>query len=249
MNLQTTHIIKDYDNISLLEMNNVSLMKRTDTKFIIHQKELIPLLINIRDRYRILEIDGHRMMTYSSLYFDTPSKKFYHDHHNGKVNRTKIRIRKYVESARCYLEVKQKDGTGRTNKTRVPIPDFETNLSDESLNFIEQVTQKSFELEPIIWNNFNRITLVHKTAQERLTIDFNLMFKFQDSTKTYDNLVIIEVKQQRFSRTSPVVHQLKKKQINPYSLSKYCIGMISMYHDLKYNRFKEKIIKINKLTA
>jgi len=249
MNLQTTHIINDYDNISLLEMNDVSLMKRTDTKFIIHQKELIPLLKNIRDRYRILEIDGHRMMTYSSLYFDTPSKKFYHDHHNGKVNRTKIRIRKYVESARCYLEVKQKDGTGRTNKTRIPMRDFETDLSDESLNFIQDVTQKSFDLEPIIWNNFNRITLVNKSAQERLTIDYNLMFKLHDSTKTYDNLVIIEVKQERFSRTSPVVLQLKKKQINPYSLSKYCIGMISMYHDLKYNRFKEKIIKINKLTA
>lgn len=127
--------------------------------------------------------------------------------------------------------------------------DFETDLSDESLNFIQDVTQKSFDLEPIIWNNFNRITLVNKSAQERLTIDYNLMFKLHDSTKTYDNLVIIEVKQERFSRTSPVVLQLKKKQINPYSLSKYCIGMISMYHDLKYNRFKEKIIKINKLTA
>ena len=249
MNLETTHILKDFKRISLEEMNSVSLMKRTDTKFIIHKKELVPLLTNIKDRYKVLEIDGHRKMTYSSLYFDTPSKKFYHDHHNGKVNRTKIRIRKYVESAQCYLEVKQKDGTGRTHKTRISIPNFETDLSDESLSFIQKVTHKSFDLEPIIWNNFNRITLVNKTAQERLTIDFNLLFKQHDATKSYDNLVIIEVKQERFNRTSPVVYQLKKKQINPYSLSKYCIGMISMYQDLKYNRFKEKIIKINKLTA
>ncbi|WP_340158977.1 polyphosphate polymerase domain-containing protein [uncultured Maribacter sp.] len=249
MNLQTTHIIDDFDSTSLEEMNSVSLMKRTDTKFIIHEKDMTAVLKKIRGQYRVLEIDGRRMMTYSSLYFDTPSKKFYHDHHNGKVNRTKIRIRKYVESDHCFLEVKQKDGKGKTTKTRTPIPDFETDLSDGSLNFIQEVTQRSFDLQPIIWNEFNRITLVNKTARERLTIDFNLSFKLNDSTKIYENLVIIEVKQERFSRTSPVVRQLKEKQTNPYSLSKYCIGMISIYHDLKYNRFKEKIMKINKLTV
>jgi len=172
-----THILGAFEIISLDEMNTVSLMKRTDTKFIIHEKELITVLKNIKDEYKILEVDGHRIMTYSSLYFDTPSKKFYHDHHNGKVNRTKIRMRKYVESDTCFLEVKQKDGKGKTNKTRTFIPDFETNLSHDSLDFIQNITNESFDLEPIIWNKFNRITLVNKTAQERLTIDLNLSFK------------------------------------------------------------------------
>lgn len=105
--------------------------------------------------------------------------------------------------------------------------------------------QKNFNLEPIIWNEFNRITLVNKTAKERLTIDLNLSFKTNHSSKSFDNLAIIELKQERFSRTSPFAQQLKLKHINPYKLSKYCIGMISVYNDLKYNRFKKKLIKMN----
>ncbi|MDE3742018.1 polyphosphate polymerase domain-containing protein [Maribacter polysaccharolyticus] len=242
-------IINAFDSISLEEMNNVALMKRTDTKFIVHKKELISVLKKIIQDYKVLEIKGNRIMTYASLYFDTPAKKFYYDHHNGKVNRTKVRMRKYVESDICFLEVKQKDGRGKTKKTRTSINDFEMDLSDTSIDFIQNVTHESYDLEPIIWNKFNRITLVNKTAKERLTIDLNVSFKINNTFKTYDNLVIIEVKQERFNRTSPVVRQLKEHQTNPYGLSKYCIGMISVYEDLKYNRFKRKILKINKITA
>lgn len=249
MSNKIAHIVKELKPISLSEMDSVSLMKRTDTKFVIHERDLIAVLESIQDQYRVLEIDGNRILTYSSLYFDTEKKKFYHDHHNRKVNRTKIRMRKYVESDICFLEIKQKDGKGKTTKTRTSIPDFEPNLSDKSLSFIKETTKREFDLEPIIWNEFNRITLVNIEAKERLTIDLNLSFKQNNSFKAYNNLVIIEVKQERFSRTSPVVKQLKAIHINPYNISKYCIGMIGVYNDLKYNRFKKKLMKINKITA
>ncbi|WP_445956435.1 polyphosphate polymerase domain-containing protein [Yeosuana sp.] len=241
--------IQNFSPISLEEMDNVKLMKRTDTKFVIHEKDLVSVLKSIEDEYRVVEIKSNRITTYSSLYFDTPEHKFYKDHHNGKNNRTKIRIRKYVESDICFLEIKQKDGKGNTTKTRTSIPDFEPNLLEKSLEFIQHTTQETFELKPIIWNQFNRVTLVNKTAKERLTIDVNLSFKKNGTLKTYDNLVIIELKQERFNRSSPIVQQLKSKQINPYSISKYCIGMIGIYNELKYNRFKEKLLKINKITA
>lgn len=246
---QTAHIINAFETISLKEMENVSLMKRTDTKFVIHEKHLIEVLESIKDQYRVLEINKNRMLPYSSLYFDTPKKKFYIDHHNRKVNRTKVRIRKYVESGICFLEIKQKDGKGKTTKSRISIDDFEPELSENSTNFIQKITKQNYDLAPSIWNKFNRITLVNKTAKERLTIDLNLSFKKNNDFKTFTNLVIIELKQERFTRTSPIVKQLKSKQINPYSLSKYCIGMISIYNELKYNRFKKKLIKINKITA
>jgi hypothetical protein len=249
MNQNISHLVKALTPISLKEIEGAALMKRTDTKFVIHENQLLSVLNTVKDEYFVLEIDGKRIMTYSSLYFDTQDKKFYNDHHNGKVNRTKIRMRKYVDSDICFLEIKQKDGKGNTTKTRTSIDDFEPDLSNESIVFIQETTKSNLNLEPIIWNEFNRITLVNKTAKERLTIDLNLSFKKSGSFKTYNNLVIIEVKQERFTRTSPVVQQLKSKQINPYSISKYCIGMISIYNDLKYNRFKKKLMKINKITA
>ncbi len=249
MKEQVKHIIESFEKTNLKEMDSVSLMKRTDTKFVIHEKHLIEVLERIKNQYKVLEIDKNRIMPYASLYFDTPTKKFYNDHHNRKVNRTKVRMRKYIASNICFLEIKQKDGKGKTTKSRIKIDDFEPEMSKNSIDFIQKTTKQQFNLKPIIWNKFNRITLVNKTAKERSTIDLNLAFKKNGAFISFDNLVIVELKQERFTRTSPVVKELKLKQINPYKLSKYCIGMISIYNDLKYNRFKKKLIKINKITA
>jgi len=249
MKKQLSHIINNLESISFKEMDSVSLMKRTDTKFVIHEKQLVDVLETIKDQYQVLKINENRMMTYSSLYFDTQDKKFYNDHHNGKINRTKVRMRKYVESDSCFLEIKQKDGKGKTTKSRIQIKDFETNLSKDLIDFISKTTSEKLELKPIIWNKFNRITLVNIQEKERLTIDLNLCYKMDKYEKDYSNLVIIEVKQERFNRVSPIVKALKSNYINPYSISKYCIGMTRIYPQLKYNRFKKKLIKINKISA
>jgi len=249
VNKNISNIIDNILPISLKEMDDVSLMKRTDTKFIIPENKLQSVLTIIKDQYKILEINKNRIMSYSSLYFDTNTKKFYQDHHNGKNNRIKVRMRKYLESDICFFEIKQKDGKGKTTKSRIEINDFDSKLHDEYIDFIETKTSQRFDLIPIISNKFNRITLVNNTEKERLTIDLNLSFTKNESIKEYNNLVIIEVKQEKFNRNSPVIKALKNKGINPFRISKYCIGMISLYKDLKYNRFKEKLIKINKITS
>ncbi|MEP1489624.1 MAG: polyphosphate polymerase domain-containing protein [Algibacter sp.] len=241
--------ISKFSSISLEEMNSVALMKRTDTKFVINKLQLVSVLKGLDTHYKVLEINDDRIMSYSSLYFDTPNNKFYNDHHNGKNNRTKVRQRKYIESNLCFLEIKQKNGKGETHKTRIPVSDFETNLSKPSTDFIFKTTEQEYDLLPSLWNGFNRITLVNIKSKERVTIDLNLTYKINDIEKNYENLVVIELKQERFNRNSEIVKTLKSYKQNPYSISKYCIGMISLYSDLKYNIFKKKIIKINNTIA
>ncbi|WP_405607490.1 polyphosphate polymerase domain-containing protein [Polaribacter sp. Asnod1-A03] len=242
-------VIKNFTPISLKEMNSVALMKRTDTKFVVNKSQLMSILEGLKNDYKVLEINKDRIMSYSSLYFDTESNKFYNDHHNGKNNRTKIRQRKYVESDLCFLEIKQKNGKGETNKTRIPVKDFELNLTQASKEFISNTTQQDYNLEPSLWNGFNRITLVNIKNKERVTLDLNLKYKINKVEKNFENLVVIEVKQERFNRRSQIVKALKSIKQNPYSISKYCIGMISLYNDLKYNVFKKKLIRINNIIA
>lgn len=242
-------IINQFSSISLIEMNSVSLMKRTDTKFVINKYQLAIVLESIKNNYKVLEIDANRIMSYSSLYFDTLENKFYNDHHNGKKNRTKIRQRKYIESDLCFLEIKQKNGKGETNKSRIQVNDFEKDLTNISKEFIANTTNKEYNLVPSLWNGFNRITLVNLASKERVTIDLNLSYNINDVKKGFENLVIIEVKQERFNRKSEIIKSLKSIRQNPYSISKYCIGMISLYNDLKYNLFKKKLIKINNTIA
>ena len=199
-NLQ--NIIKKLDSISLDELDRVKLQNRTDTKFVF-QANLLPAILNdIREYYAILEIDYSRTNNYQTLYYDTKDLQSYTQHHNGKMNRIKVRFRKYIESNLNYLEVKLKNNKGRTIKSRKKRTEIETSLSDFSKDYINKKSfYNSEDLIPVLWNTFTRLTLAHKTKNERLTIDLNLNFKSfaNDKEQHIPYLIIAEVKQEKAS--------------------------------------------------
>ncbi len=240
--------IFQFQKISLEEMDLVALQKRKDTKFVVNISHLPFILEELKNNYRVLEIGEKRLMSYSSLYLDTPDFIFYNDHHNGRINRTKIRQRKYVDSNLTFIEIKKKNGKGETDKYRKQIPDFETNLTQSTKDYIRKITARNLELQPSLWNDFQRITLVNLANKERVTIDINLTFSIDNKLKEYSELVVIELKQAKFDRTSEVVKILKNIHCNPYSISKYCVGATNLYQDLKYNLIKKKLLKINKIS-
>ena len=221
-------------------------MKRVDTKFIISHSQLVQVLDMVQSDYSALEIKNNRLMTYASDYYDTKNNKFYLQHHNKIVRRTKIRIRNYIESDLYFLEIKQKDTKGNTIKNRIPKTSMEETLSKDSISFIEQTTGERLHLRKSLSNGFQRITLVSTELKERVTIDLNLSYNGEILNK---DLVIVELKQEKFNRKSPIVKALRSISTHPYSVSKYCIGMASLHPKLKQNHFKQKFLTINKLTA
>lgn len=241
--------IKYLEPVSLDEMKRVALMNRFDTKFICHRRHLVPILEKLKEAYKVLEIEGKRISDYKNQYFDTQKLKFYTDHHNGKGHRTKVRMRTYADTGLSYIEVKQKDNKGRTRKTRKQIAGFTSILSDECLDFVGAMTPVEVTHTSVLFNQFNRITLVNNRLQERITLDFNLSFKSDKVAIEYPKLAIIEVKQPRLSRSSAIFKCLKSLRINPYRISKYCMGISSLRADAKTNLYKEKLRKINKITS
>ena len=237
----------NFDKTTLAEMNSVSLMKRVDTKFILKESQLLEVLSKLYDDYKILEIDQERLMKYSTLYFDSQNKKCFKDHHNGKLNRYKIRMRKYLVSDICFLEIKKKNNLGITNKIRRQIKDFETDLTLESKEFITNSNINNLLLEPSLYNNFSRMTFVNKSEAERLTIDVDLSFSFGAKEKKFDKLVVIEIKQEGKRLNTTINRVLKSMSILPTNFSKYCIGISNTLDNIKSNRFKEINLKINKL--
>ena len=237
----------NFDKTTLAEMNSVSLMKRVDTKFILKESQLLEVLSKLYDDYKILQIDQERLMKYSTLYFDSQNKKCFKDHHNGKLNRYKIRMRKYLVSDICFLEIKKKNNLGITNKIRRQIKDFETNLTSESKDFITKSNINNLLLEPSLYNNFSRMTLVNKNESERITIDVDLSFSFGTDEKKFDKLVVVEIKQEGKRLNTTINRALKSMSILPTNFSKYCIGISNIIDNIKSNRFKEINLKINKL--
>jgi hypothetical protein len=100
-----------------------------------------------------------------------------------------------------------------------------------------------------MWNSFQRITLVNKILNERLTFDFNINFHYLNTERKFNNLVISELKHEDLNRNSPFYALMKSLQIRRYRLSKYCLGSIEIYgkNQLKFNRFKKKLLHLKKI--
>jgi VTC domain len=239
------NVLNLMQSITLEEMDSVKLMNRVDTKFAFSIDELITFLPELSKTYRILEVKGTRLPYYESLYFDDDKFSFYSDHHNGKTDRYKVRFRNYTESDLSFLEIKHKI-KGRTDKKRIKVDSIVEELTQAHKDFIEKVTLSDRVLQPTMWNSFNRLTLVSLELNERLTLDFNLTFKWEEEKINFNQLVIAELKQEEVNRNAPFYALMKFFKIRPYRLSKYCIGTIELHktEGIKYNRFKEKLLKL-----
>lgn len=239
-------ILQNFQPITLEEMDAVKLMNRTDTKFVLNRTFFNQILSELATSYRVLEIEKKRTSSYKTLYYDTKEFQLFLDHHNGRGNRFKVRIRNYVESKLFFLEIKNKF-KGRTDKKRRKVEDFQMELNPESIKYINKVVGKDITLMPKLWNSFDRITLVNTKEIERLTLDLNLTFEWHDKKRAFEHIVVAELKQENVNRNSLFYSLMKKNTVRPNSISKYCVGGIALNPELKGNNFKDKFILIDKL--
>ena len=250
--LQQSDIWNRMQHISLEEMKTVTLMSRIDTKFVTHQKYLIPILERAESyRYRV-QYTTCALNGYDTTYYDTESMQMYLMHHNRKLHRQKIRCRTYTDSGISFLEIKDKSNKGRTNKIRILVKDSNDDklrMNEKAVNFIASNSPFDFlKLLPTVETDFYRITLVNEQKTERITIDVNLTFKnFVNGTHaSLDDLIIIELKQDgRYNSTMKSI--LNEFRIKPFHVSKYCIGTAMTDPEVKSNRFKRKLHLMNKI--
>lgn len=240
-------LLSDCTPISLEETEQVSLLNRSDTKYVFPSSALTDVVRRIGETYRVLTIDECRLFRYANMYFDTPDRMFYHHHHNGKLNRCKIRSRRYVESGNSFFEVKLKLNGRRTHKERIPHGDDMSVIGSDASELIRASTGiDSGSLEPVLAVHYARMTFVHTVRCERLTIDTSLWFE-NGKQRRLDGVIIAEVKQDRLSRESDFMKLMQERRLLPLSISKYCIGTALTCTDIKLNRFKPKLRTLQKV--
>ena len=241
-------ILSEFDPISLQQMDNVKLQNRIDTKFMLRENILPKILDQMKENYFILDIKGLRYNHYETLYFDTKNFDLYLRHHNGGVNRYKFRARKYVESNLHFFEVKFKNSKGRTIKDRIKRPEISHQISDSSHELVKNISNINPDsLVSKLWVNYRRMTFVNKYSEERLTIDTKLTFVDEHQTIPIVGLVIAEVKQGSSRDKSPFISLMRQYRIKEKSISKYCLGVISLNNTIKKNNFKPTLLYIQKL--
>ena len=239
-------------SISLDEMEGVKLMNRIDTKYLITEGQLRDILLRIRDGYYAQEVEGNRLSPYSTVYYDTPELTMYLIHHDRHLVRDKVRVRTYIDSHLTFCEVKHKNNKGRTKKKRIevePTPNIIDN--PEAAAFLaEKQPYPVSSLSTHLVTLFDRFTFVNYDKTERLTIDCNLRFENlrNGNTASMAPLAVMELKQdgRAHSLLKDVLFELR---IRPFKVSKYCIGTCMTRPEVKQNRFKKKLRRIEKLKA
>ena len=244
---QLIKLLSSFDTISLKEIDSFKSMNRTDTKFAFNEAFLPELLDLIKPYYNCLQIESKQIANYQTLYYDTSDLMLYYKHHNGSLNRYKVRQRNYLDSKLCFLEVKFKNNKGRTIKERIEQNDLSTNFNFEDFEFLnKKLPFNPNILFPTVLVNYKRITLVNKFKDERLTIDVNIEFKKDNELIKLHNLVVAEVKQDK-KVVSPFLKQIKKLHFIEGSISKYCLAIIFSYKNVKKNNFKEKLLSLKSI--
>ncbi len=230
------------ETFSLAELEEADLLERKDFKYVFNNKHLPEVLHAIAPYYNILNINGNYFTNYITKYYDTIDFKYYLQHHNGLANRFKIRTRRYQESDLNFFEVKFKNNKNWTDKKRYRIQSLEQDISAYIATATKDILEQKLDVQ------YLRITLLSKDSSEKITLDLNLNYSNEQSSKSFDKICIAEVK----SKTHhPYIFRQNMKILGyrNTSLSKYCFGIATLYDNIKMNNFKPTINKIFKLIA
>lgn len=242
-------VLARFAPISLPEVANLVWSNRVDTKFALSEAQLPELLSALSSEYRVLVVDGVRLTRYTTLYFDTPQRDCYRHHHNGTLQRKKYRMRSYGQEGPTFFEVKCKTNKRRTMKQRIEVPAISPSINGSVAEVVIDEGGLLAGLEPQVWTLFSRFALVGCHFAERVTVDVDLEFSDpRGRSETLPGVAIVEVKQSRFSRHSPIYRKLREMGFSPLRISKYCVGSSMLDQSLKKNLFKSTIRALGALT-
>jgi hypothetical protein len=243
--------LSTFQTISLDGLNGkAAMLERLDNKYIVPADRLLPAFERFADLFEVLEIDGKRAFTYATDYFDDEGAQAYHDHHQGRRKRCKVRIRNYVDAGFSYLEVKLKDLRDATVKKRLKLARSTRHLCHESLAFIDSCHAEMYgtplgrSLLPVIGMEYERITLVAREGGERMTIDTRIAFSAANAEReAAPDMFILETKSARGNGIADKI--LRAEHLHPTrNCSKYCVGMAALGLVERHNRFLPALRKL-----
>ena len=226
-----------------------SLMNRFDFKFLLKSSEAIAFLNHLYSEYDLIANNEIMIRSYETKYFDTYQRDTFLMHHKGKFPRYKIRTRTYLDTNDQFVEVKFKNNKGLTEKYRNKLIEVDNLfMQPDVISFLN--SHKIHDLESLqesLLVNYQRISLKHKQINERITLDFNLTFSGNQKKTLLEDIVIVEVKQEKkfISSALEILRSFNKRSM---SMSKYCYGISSTNPSIKHNNFKPLLKNIHKLT-
>ena len=219
--------------ISLGQLDaSAALRRRVDTKYVVSRDALVDLIDHAADGYEVLEIDGHRVFGYESVYFDTPDLTSFRQHVDGVRPRFKSRSRLYRETGACFFEVKVKDSSEATSKRQCDYdPADHGRLTEAARSFLDEALRELADkrapddLAPSLATRYRRVTLAAHEGGERATIDLEVAMESMDDRDVglRDHLTLVETKTE--GGGGAIDEHLQRIGCEATSISKYRLGV------------------------
>ncbi|MFK7918954.1 MAG: polyphosphate polymerase domain-containing protein [Ilumatobacter sp.] len=251
-------IVTGLDAVGLAAVNaDAALQTRVDRKYVLSAEQLDRLLTAFASDCRVLEIDGRRSFGYATVYHDTSDRALYRDTAHRRPFRFKVRERTYVDSHTTMLEVKTKNGRGKTVKHRVDVNDLGLDaqarrpierLTAEMRAFVNSVVQTELteSLEPALHVAFDRTTLLVSNGGARCTIDRSLASTGVSDRGAVGGVVkpdVVVVETKSSGHRSEVDRWLWSEGVRPSRLSKYCTAMSVLDSSLPSNHWHRTLAR------
>jgi hypothetical protein len=225
--------LSGFPAVSLDELDRrASLLRRTDTKYVLTTEQLHELLARLATDHQVLEIEGRRAFSYQSVYFDTPDLRCFRDHVGDRMPRFKARTRLYRDTGHCVFEVKLKIGQGETDKRQIDHPADEVDrLNDAAERCLTDALGDSSimpldsPLERSLITRFTRFTLAPVEGSERVTCDREIVLERSGSgaARLSPGAAVVETKSEEGE--SPADRAIEELGAKSLSLSKYRTGI------------------------
>lgn len=217
-----------------------ALLTRRDRKYIVPVAIAERLVAALDGQARVLQIDGRRRFRYESVYFDTPDLCSYLGAARRRPYRYKVRTRAYLDTGRCVLEVKTRDGRGRTVKTQhehaLDHRDRLDGAGPELGRAYPLIGDQGVRLRPALTTRYARSTLLLPDAGVRATLDTNVCAEAPDGrVAALPGMVIIESKSA--GAPTAVDRLLWSLGYRPIKVSKFGTSLAALFPELPSNRW------------
>ncbi|MGB8020537.1 MAG: polyphosphate polymerase domain-containing protein [Candidatus Nanopelagicales bacterium] len=228
------------------------LMTRVDRKYLV-DRGLLPVVLDwLPPDVRVLEIAGRRAFDYRSVYFDTPTLTSYLLAARRRPRRWKVRTRSYLDSGTHWLEVKTRDGRGRTQKSRVPwsqadaeriVGDGADFVAASLVGTVADPEAVVSELAAVLSTRYRRITLQLPSQSARVTVDVGL--RAADHTGkglVVPSLMVVETKTS--GPACAADRALWSMGQRPIKVSKYATCLAAMHPALTATKWRPALRRL-----
>jgi hypothetical protein len=213
------------------------LLTRVDHKYIVPLTALTDVITKLN--MPVLDINGHRLFGYESVYFDTVEWTAYLASARRHRRRIKVRTRTYVDSGLCMLELKSRGYRDQTVKERI---DYDINdrstLNKAAQAFLAERAAglSARSLCVALTTTYRRSSFADLAVGARVTIDSDLVCA-DDSGRTVGmpGYAIIETKSANGSCAAD--RMLWRAGYRPDSISKFGFGVAALHPELPSNKW------------